>query len=100
MYIMDGIAYAGTPSLAVSVSGIQPMDDHRLWVRFSTGETKVFDFRPLLGMPAFAPLADIDVFRGVYIDYGTAVWCNGDIDIAPEALYARKRIQDHAGSQP
>ena len=97
MYIMNGIAYAGAPSHAVSVSGVRPMDDHRLWVRFSTGEAKVFDFKPLLKMPAFAPLADMDVFRGVYIDYGTAVWCDGDIDIAPEALYDEGVLAENVG---
>ena len=97
VYIVDGIAYAGVPSHAVSVSGVRPMEGHRLWVRFSTGEAKVFDFKPLLSMPAFAPLADMDMFRGVYIDYGTAVWCDGDIDIAPETLYAEGVLAESAG---
>jgi len=27
------------------------------------------------------------VFKTVYVDYGTVVWCDGTIDIAPEYLY-------------
>ena len=88
MYIRDGIAYAGERNPVIKVSGVRPLEDHRLWVRFNTGEAKVFDFKPLLNQPGFAPLADIDTFKGVYIDYGVAVWCDGQIDIAPEALYA------------
>ena len=87
MYIKDGIAYAGEQALAIKVSGVRPLDDFRLWVRFNTGEAKVFDFKPLLDKPAFAPLADKAVFDGVYIDYGVTVWNDGEIDIAPEALY-------------
>lgn len=89
MHIIDGIAYAGTQSPAVKVSGVRPMAEHKLWVRFSTGEARTVDFTPLLKLPAFAPLADEEVFRGVYIDYGTAVWLDGQIDIAPETLYER-----------
>ena len=37
----------------------------------------------------FAPLKDIAVFYGVYIDYGIAVWLNGDIDISPNELYEK-----------
>lgn len=87
MYIKDGIAYAGEQAPAIKVSGVRPLDDFRLWVRFNTGEAKVFDFKPLLDKPAFAPLADKAVFDGVYIDYGVTVWNDGEIDIAPEALY-------------
>lgn len=58
-----------------------------LWVRFNNGEAKVFDFKPLLEKSAFIPLKDIDVFKGVYIDYGIPVWNDGDIDISPEYLY-------------
>lgn len=87
MYVIDGIAYAGESEPVIKVSGVRPLDDYRLWVRFSTGEAKVFDFKPLLNTPAFAPLADKSVFNGVYIDYGTPVWLDGNIDISPETLY-------------
>jgi hypothetical protein len=87
MYIMDGIAYAGEQKKPIKVISVRPLDDFKLWLRFSTGETKIFDFKPLLSSPAFAPLADINIFKRVYIDYGVPVWNDGDIDIAPEALY-------------
>lgn len=52
----------------------------------------MFDFKPLLSQPAFAPLEDEAAFSGVYIDYGVTVWNDGDIDIAPQYLY------DHASA--
>ena len=87
MYIVDGIAYAGDRRASVKVQGVRPLDGYRLWLRFSTGEAKVFDFTPLLSDPAFLPLRDPELFRGVYIDYGATVWNDGEIDIAPEYLY-------------
>ncbi len=87
MYIRDGIAYAGEQKAPLKVCGVRPMAEHRLWLRFNTGEAKVFDFTPLLSSSAFSALADQEVFRGVYIDYGVPVWNDGDIDIAPEYLY-------------
>lgn len=89
MYISDGIAYAGEKTPAIKICGVRPMEDHKLWLRFTTGETKVFDFKPLLNQPAFAPLKDAATFAGVYIDYGVTVWNDGDIDIAPQYLYDR-----------
>lgn len=89
MYIQDGIAYAGEQKQPVRVSGVRPLNGHKLWVRFHTGEAKIFDFTPLLNSPAFAPLTDETVFREVYIDYGVTVWCDGSIDIAPEVLYEK-----------
>ena len=87
MFIKDGIAYAGENRPALRVSGVRPMADHLLWVRFNTGEAKVFDFKPLLDSPAFQPLKDDEVFKSVYIDYGVTVWQDGAIDIAPAYLY-------------
>jgi hypothetical protein len=87
MYISDGIAYAGHQTPAVRISGVRPLKDHKLWLRFNTGETRVFDFTPLLTQPVFAPLVNLKVFNSVYIDYGITVWNNGEIDIAPEFLY-------------
>mgnify|MGYP003201163560 CR=1 FL=1 len=75
MYVSNGIAYAGEKAPDIKVCGVRPMKDHKLWIRFTTGEAKVFDFKPMLK------------FAGVYIDYGVTVWEDGDIDIAPEYLY-------------
>lgn len=87
MYVKDGIAYAGDAKQPLRVSGVRPLEDYRLWVRFNTGEAKTIDFKPLLSSPAFSPLRDETLFRQVYIDYGVTVWNDGDIDIAPEYLY-------------
>ncbi len=87
MYIIDGIAYAGEPRPPIKISGVRPLDGYRLWLRFNTGEIRTFDFTPLLSEPAFVPLRDPAVFRGVYLDYGATVWNDGEIDIAPEYLY-------------
>lgn len=59
------------------------------WIRFNTGEIKKIDFIPLLSKPAFALLKGEKNFNNVYIDYGVLVWNDGDIDIAPEALYEK-----------
>lgn len=87
MYIRDGIAYADELKPAVRISGVRPMKNYRLWVRFNTGEAKIYDFTPLLEAPGFAPLKDVEVFNSVYIDYGVTVWLDGDIDIDPGELY-------------
>lgn len=89
MHIVNGIAYAGEPAPVIKVSGVRPLEGHRLWVRFNTGEVRLVDFTPLLEKPAFSALRDEKLFREVYIDYGVTVWMDGEIDIAPEALYER-----------
>ena len=48
MYISDGIAYAGEQEPVIKVCGVRPLAGHKLWLRFTTGEAKVFDFTPLL----------------------------------------------------
>ena len=46
MYVLDGIAYAGKQEPVIKVCGVRPLAGHKLWLRFTTGETKVFDFTP------------------------------------------------------
>ena len=73
MYVLDGIAYAGKQEPVIKVCGVRPLAGHKLWLRFITGETKVFEFIQLLKDPGFAPLANEHSFAGVYIDYGVTV---------------------------
>ena len=87
MYIIDGIAYSGDCTEPLTVVSVRALDDYTLWLRFSTGEAKTFDFAPLLSTSGFQSLKDKNLFRSVYVEYGIPVWNNGEIDIAPEYLY-------------
>ena len=92
MYITDGIAYAGENKKPVTVISVRPLEDYKLWIRFSTGETKIFNFAPLLDTGGFRPLKDKALFDSVYVDYGVTVWNEGSIDIAPEYIYENGMI--------
>ncbi len=35
----------------------------------------------------FEAFSDKEYFKGFHIEYGTLVWGEGEVDIAPEALY-------------
>jgi hypothetical protein len=91
MHVIDGIAYAGEAEKPITVLSARPLTDHKLWLRFSTGETKIFDCKPLLQTVGLSPLKDTALFNEVYVDYGVPVWNNGVIDIAPEYLYENAR---------
>ena len=66
---------------------VVPQKDHRLFVRFKDGLAgnvglKLEDLTGVL-----APLADPEFFRQVFIDGGAVAW-PGEIDLAPDAMYA------------
>ena len=88
MYILNGIAYAGTAGTEKKVLAVKPLGDGMLLVTFSPGEKRLYDVTPLLSFPAFQPLRDENVFRAVQVDHGVVTWMNGEIDIAPETMYA------------
>ena len=94
MYIIGDIAYAGELKPMLKVTGVRALKDFQLWVRFNNGETRIFDFKPLLKTHAYAPLSDPKKFNEVYIDYGVPVWNCGDIDIAPESLYENGAVAE------
>ena len=89
MYELNGIVYADDPVPLLTVKSVRPLPDYKLLLRFSTGEEKRIDISSLLDEPVFRALRDVSVFNAVYIDYGTVVWNDGTIDIAPEYLYER-----------
>jgi K+ transporter len=87
MYIINGIAYASELAPGIEVVKVIALDDMMLLLTFNTGEKRLYDATALLEYPAFRPLEDIDVFKTVKAENGIVIWLDGDIDIAPEALY-------------
>ena len=87
MQIINGIAYSDDYDNSITVISACALEGYTLLLSFSTGETKTFDFTPLLSTGGFRPLRDENIFRSVYVEYGIPVWNNGEIDIAPEYLY-------------
>lgn len=89
MYIIDGIVYAGEMKEGICVKDFRILQNLYMLVTFSTGEVRVFDAAELLRYPVYKPLADPEVFRSAKVEGGVLVWQDGEIDIAPEALYER-----------
>lgn len=58
-----------------------------LLITFSTGEQRLFDTTSLSGS-AFGPLKDEKTLADFTIFHGVMTWMNGEIDIAPETMYA------------
>lgn len=87
MHIVNGIAFADDNNIVIKVLAVRPLDDYKLWLKFNTGENRIFDFASLLNEPAFCPLKKRENFESVYVEHGVTVWMEGEIDIAPEYLY-------------
>jgi hypothetical protein len=90
MYEINGICYADNPTPIPEVVAIRVLDDYRLWIRFKTGEEKIYDLKPELKSPCFKPLTNKSLFADVWIDCGTVAWGDiekDNIDIAPENLF-------------
>ena len=88
MYIVNGIAYAGTRMQEIVVQAVKPLDDMMMIVTFSSGEKRLYDATQLLAFPAFQPLEDEEIFKNAKVEYGVVTWADGEIDIAPETMYA------------
>lgn len=86
MYISNGIVYGGDPVLPLKVECIEPLENFFIRARLSNGKEVVFDMKPLLDMPLFAPLKDERLFNRVYLDHGVPSWNNGQIDLSPETI--------------
>lgn len=69
------------------VKTVRSMGGHRLLLEFEDGRRGTYDMTPLLQWGVYAPLRDTHLFEKVHVEGGTATW-PGDIDIAPEELYA------------
>jgi hypothetical protein len=71
----------------IVVNTVETVADYGLLLTFNSGECRRFDMRPYLNYPVFQRLINPGFFLLAKVDYGTVTW-PGDIDIAPETLYA------------
>jgi hypothetical protein len=92
MHIINNIAYAGEKEPLLKVVGVKPLEGYRLWLRFSNGEARVFDFSPMFQFPVFDKLKDARAFNEVYLDYGAPTWLEGTVDLSPEMLYENSTV--------
>ena len=87
MYIIDDVCYAGEKTQNIKIKEAKVLRGGMLLLTFSTGEQRLFDTTLLKGS-AFSPLKDEKVLEDFNIFHGVMTWRNGDIDIAPETMYA------------
>jgi len=72
----------------LDVISVKTRKDYTLELLFENGETRIFDMKPFLNRKPFVKLLDSPLFFKASVQYGTVVW-PGNIDIAPETLWAR-----------
>ena len=87
MYMVDDVCYAGEAIPDIKVKYATVLRGGMILLTFSTGEQRLFDTTLLTGS-AFEPLKDEKVLSDFKIFHGVMTWMNGEIDIAPETMYA------------
>jgi len=78
---------------------VKPEQDYRLFVRFKDGLAGRVQLPRESLTGALAPLLDMQFFEQVFIDNGAVSW-PGEIDLAPDAMYAQIATQRHGSQQP
>jgi hypothetical protein len=66
---------------------VKPEPGYRLFVKFKDGLTGRVQLRPEEMTGVLARLRDAEFFQQVFIDEGAVAW-PGEIDLAPDAMYA------------
>ena len=76
------------------VTEVKPEPDYCLFVRFKDGLTGRVRLRREELTGVLAPLRNVQFFEQVFIDSGAVAW-PGEIDLAPDAMYAQVAGQCH-----
>jgi hypothetical protein len=85
------------PSAAWRVCALEVLGPYQLRVRFMDGTEGTVDLGALVQSPragVFTALADPAMFAQAFIAFGAVTW-PGDIDLAPDALYAQIKQCGH-----
>lgn len=87
MYVVNEICYAGNDEKEIKIIAVKPLVGRMLLVTFSTGESRLFDTTMLKGS-AFDVLDNEEIFNNPVLFHGIITWNDGEVDIAPETVYA------------
>ena len=66
---------------------IKPLENFTLSCRFSDGEVKTIDLKPILNKEAFLPLRDEGTFKKVVNKIYFIEWLGLDIDLSADTLW-------------
>ncbi len=69
------------------VKCVEVTDETSLRVTFADGISGMVRFESSRFRDAFAPLREPKIFSDVKIEHGALTWLNGEIDLAPDAMY-------------
>lgn len=69
---------------------VKALNNYELLIYFQNGEQKIFDVKPLLSMPLYQPLKNINFFKMVKAD-GMCIYWNDCIDLCPDMVYTNSR---------
>lgn len=78
------------PRMPWRVTTVEALPGFRLHVRFVDGTEGTMDLTALIhsaGAGVFAALSDPSLFNEAFVNHGAVTW-PGDIDLAPDAMYA------------
>lgn len=78
--------------LQPKLTGVEPLRDHQLRLRYETGEIRLFDVTPYIVGSWYGELNDIGYFSAVSLlpDGSGIEWPEGQ-DIAPHELYEQSK---------
>ena len=68
---------------------VKPLDNYRLWVKFSDGVEGIADLSEFAGKGVFALWDDYREFQRVHIGPGGEIAWTDQIDMCPDAIYLR-----------
>lgn len=68
------------------VINVEPLENYRLFLTFSSGEKKIYDMSYWLDKPMFKELKNVDLFKTVKVSGLSIEWLHGQ-DLCPDELY-------------
>jgi hypothetical protein len=86
------------PGKLVPVTAVEVIGEYKLRLTFKDGTVGDVSFTDREWNGVFEPLRDPERFAQVSIEFGTLVWPNDGLDMAPETLY--ERACEHQVSSP